>query len=111
MCLEIRIWALREEKEFCILGPKGNLWSAVLGAQLCAIVTDCEGAVQQPKLVIHRFYRVSSTGCPAYSDQIKRIESRAGAPKGRCQVGQKSEFPDSLRGYSESRFDCFMGKH
>ena len=38
---------------------------------------------------------VSGTRCPAWSDQLKKwSESRAAAPKGRCPVGHRGEFPD-----------------
>ena len=41
---------------------------------------------------------VSGTRCPARSDQLKKwSESRAAAPKGRCPVGHRGEFPDVLR--------------
>ena len=37
---------------------------------------------------------VSGTQCPAWSDQLKRwSESKAAAPKGRCPVGHRDEFP------------------
>ena len=37
---------------------------------------------------------VSGTRCPAWSDQLKKwSESRAAAPKGRCPVGHRGEFP------------------
>ena len=40
---------------------------------------------------------VSGTRCPAGSDPVKRwSESRAAAPKGRCPVEHKGEFPDVL---------------
>ena len=42
---------------------------------------------------------VSGTRCPAWSDQLKqRSGSRAAAPKGRCPVGHRGEFPDVLQG-------------
>ena len=42
---------------------------------------------------------VSGTRCPAWGDQVKWWgESRAAAPKGRCPVGHRGEFPDVLRG-------------
>ena len=38
---------------------------------------------------------VSGTRCPAWSDQLKKWSgSRAAAPKGRCPVGHRGEFPD-----------------
>ena len=41
---------------------------------------------------------VSGTRCPAWSDQLKKwSESRAAAPKGRCPVGHRGEFPGVLR--------------
>ena len=37
---------------------------------------------------------VSCTQCPAWSDQLKQWSgSRAAAPKGRCPVGYRGEFP------------------
>ena len=37
---------------------------------------------------------VSGTRCPAWSDQLEQwSESRAAAPKGRCPVGHRGEFP------------------
>ena len=38
---------------------------------------------------------VSGTQCPAWSDWLKEwSESRAAAPKGRCPVGHRGDFPD-----------------
>ena len=38
--------------------------------------------------------------CPAGSDSVmKWSESRAAAPKGRCPVEHREEFPDVLRGH------------
>ena len=46
------------------------------------------------KLVIQGSHMVSGTRCPAWSDQQKKwSESRAAAPKGRCPVGHRGEFP------------------
>ena len=43
---------------------------------------------------------VSGTRCPAWSDQLKQWSgSRAAAPKGRCPVGHRGEFPYVLRGH------------
>ena len=42
---------------------------------------------------------VSGTRCPACSDPVKKwSESRAAAPKGRCPVEHRGEFPDILKG-------------
>ena len=42
---------------------------------------------------------ISGTQCPAGSNQLKKwSESRAAAPKGRCPVGHRGEFPDVLKG-------------
>ena len=50
------------------------------------------------KQVIQGSHMVSGTRCPARSDQLKKYsESRAAAPKGRCPVGHRGEFPDVLR--------------
>ena len=52
----------------------------------------------EKKLVIQGSHMVSGTRCPAWSDQVKKWkESRAAAPKGRCPVGHRGEFPDVLR--------------
>ena len=49
------------------------------------------------ELVIQGSHMVSGTRCPARSDQLKKYsESRAAAPKGRCPVGHRGEFPDVL---------------
>ena len=41
------------------------------------------------------------TRCPAWSDWLKKwSESRAVAPKGRCPVGHRGEFPYVLRGHT-----------
>ena len=43
-------------------------------------------------------HMVSGTRCLAWSDQVKKkIESRAAAPKGRCPVEHRGEFPYVLR--------------
>ena len=48
--------------------------------------------------VIQGSHRVSGTRCPAGSDSVKKwSESRAAAPKGRCPVGHRGEFPYVLR--------------
>ena len=53
---------------------------------------------KERKLVIQGSHVVSGTRCPAWSDQLKKwSESRAAAPKGRCPVGHRGEFPDVLR--------------
>ena len=53
---------------------------------------------KKSKLVIQGSHMVSGTRCPAWSDQLKKwSESRAAAPKGRCPVGHRGEFPDVLR--------------
>ena len=50
------------------------------------------------KQVIQGLHMVSGTRCPAWSDQLKRwSESRAAAPKDRCPVGHRGEFPYVLR--------------
>ena len=42
---------------------------------------------------------VSGTRCPAWSDKLKKwSESRAAAPKDRCPVGHRGEFPYVLIG-------------
>ena len=42
---------------------------------------------------------VSCTRCPAWSDKLKNwSESRAAAPKDRCPVGHRGEFPYVLIG-------------
>ena len=42
---------------------------------------------------------VSGIRWPAGSDPVKKwSESRAAAPKGRCPVGHRGEFPDVLKG-------------
>ena len=52
------------------------------------------------KQVIQGSHMVSGTRCPAGSDPVKRwSESRAAAPKGRCPVEHRGEFPDVLRGH------------
>ena len=46
------------------------------------------------ELVIQGSHMVSSTQCPAGSGPVKRwSESRAAAPKGRCPVEHRGEFP------------------
>ena len=50
---------------------------------------------KEKELVIQGSHMVSGTRCPAWSDQLKKwSESKAVAPKGRCPVGQRGEFPD-----------------
>ena len=52
----------------------------------------------QIEQVIQGLHMVSGSRCPAWSDQLKKwSESRAAAPKGRCPVGHRGEFPDVLR--------------
>ena len=52
------------------------------------------------ELVIQRSHMVSGTRCPAWSDQLKKWrKSRAAAPKGRCPVEHRGEFPYVLRGH------------
>ena len=54
---------------------------------------------RKKELVIQGSHMVSGTRCPAGSDPVKRwSESRAAAPKGRCPVEHRGEFPDVLRG-------------
>ena len=54
--------------------------------------------IEYEKQVIQGLHMVSATRCPAWSDQLKRwSESRAAAPKGRCPVGHRGEFPYVLR--------------
>ena len=54
------------------------------------------------KPVIQGSHMVSGTRCPAWSDQLKKwSESRAAAPKGRCPVGHRGEFPDVLRRHNQ----------
>ena len=49
---------------------------------------------RKKELVIQGLHMVSGTRCPAWSDQLKKwSESRAAAPKGRCPVGHRGEFP------------------
>ena len=56
---------------------------------------NCEG--DQNKCCLARQGKIT-TRCPAWSDQVKKwSESRAAAPKGRCPVGHRGEFPDVLR--------------
>ena len=46
------------------------------------------------KQVIQGLLIVSGTRCPAWSDQLNKwSESRAVAPKGKCPVGHRGEFP------------------
>ena len=53
---------------------------------------------KKKKQVIQGSHMVSGTRCPAWSDQLKKwSERRAAAPKGRCPVGHRDEFPDVLR--------------
>ena len=53
---------------------------------------------KEGKKVIKGLHMVSGTRCPAWSDQLKKwSESRAAAPKGRCPVRHRDEFPDVLR--------------
>ena len=50
------------------------------------------------QLVIQGSHMVSGTRCPAGSDPVKKwSESRAAAPKGRCPVEHRGEFPYVLR--------------
>ena len=55
---------------------------------------------RKSKLVIQGSHMVSGTRCPARSDSVMTwSESRAAAPKGRCPVGHRGEFPYVLRGH------------
>ena len=55
---------------------------------------------KKKELVIEGSHMVSGTQCPARSDQLKKwSESRAAAPKGRCPVEHRGEFPYVLRGH------------
>ena len=57
-----------------------------------------KGRGRKKELVIQGSHMVSGTRCPARNDQLKKYsESRAAAPKGRCPVGHRGEFPDVLR--------------
>ena len=63
-------------------------------------VTRASGRKQYAQLVIQGSHMVSGTRCPAGSDPVKKwSESRAAAPKGRCPVEHRGEFPDVLRGH------------
>ena len=56
--------------------------------------------LKERKQVIQGSHMVSGTRCPAWSDYLKKwSESRAAAPKGRCPVGHRGEFPYVLRGH------------
>ena len=58
------------------------------------------GEEEETELVIQGSHMVSGTRCPAGSDPVKKwSESRAAAPKGRCPVEHRGEFPDVLRGH------------
>ena len=53
---------------------------------------------EEEELVIQGSHMVSGTRCPAGSDPVKKwSESRAAAPKGRCPVEHRGEFPYVLR--------------
>ena len=55
---------------------------------------------KEEELVIQGSHMVSGTRCPAGSDPVKKwSESRAAAPRGRCPVEHRGEFPDVLRGH------------
>ena len=59
-----------------------------------------EKVKRERELVIQGSHMVSGTRCPAGSDSVmKWSESRAAAPKGRCPVEHRGEFPDVLRGH------------
>ena len=56
--------------------------------------------MKEAQLVIQGSHMVSGTRCPAGSDPVKKWnESRAAAPKGRCPVEHRGEFPYVLRGH------------
>ena len=56
--------------------------------------------LKHTQLVIQGSHMVSGTRCPAGSDPVKKwSESRAAAPKGRCPVEHRGEFPYVLRGH------------
>ena len=60
---------------------------------------DQDNDDKRGELVIQGSHMVSGTRCPAWSDQLKKwSESRAAAPKGRCPVEHRGEFPYVLRG-------------
>ena len=66
---------------------------------LLSMGRDRHARSKQPKLVIQGLHMVSDTRCPAGSDSVmKWSESRAAAPKGRCPVEHRGEFPDVLGG-------------
>ena len=64
-----------------------------------------ENELQYLEKVIQGSHMVSGDRCPACSDQLKKwSESRAAAPKGRCPVGHRGEFPYVLRGHIWGNF-------
>ena len=69
-------------------------------------VTRASGQGSYAQLVIQGSHMVSGTRCPAGSDPVKKwSEGRAAAPKGRCPVEHRGEFPDVLGGIFQALDD------